>query len=83
MEEESVIEESVEEEEVVTISHEVITTLDTANFAPFTGKDLIVKQGLLTTMLSNSCLITGKDLIVKQGLLDNHAVKFMLHSGAT
>ena len=61
MEEESVIEESVEEEEVVAISHELITTLDTANFAPFTGKDLIVKQGLL----------------------DNHAVKFMLHSGAT
>ena len=57
VEEESVEEESVEEEAVTTTSHEVITTLDAANFAPFTGKDLIVKKVILTIAPSISCSI--------------------------
>ena len=37
----------MEEEAVATTSHEVITTLEADNLAPFTGKDLLVKQGHL------------------------------------
>ena len=49
----------MEEEAVATTSHEVITTLDADNFAPYTGKELIVKQGYLDHRAVNIMLYSG------------------------
>ena len=62
--------ESVEEETIATASNEAIATLGEADFAPFTGKDLIVKKGHLDDRAVNIMLDSGATSnVVKPGLL--------------